>query len=288
MSVADGSIYISTGAFQTSSLDEMLGICDELKFYHIELSSGLPWSEHLDADIRTVRNKCQCLVHNYFPPPEVPFVLNLAAKDPEILRRTREHCQHAIALSAELGAPFFSVHSGFAFEARPSQLGGDLRDAPRIPLAEAREIFIDSLRLLCDLASRHHVGLAIENNVVTRMNLIDGKNLLLLGATADDLLELCDAVHSDALGLLIDVGHLHVTAGALSFDERLFLRRLESRIVAFHLNDNDGLSDSNQIFDQNAWFIPELRRFRNRTMVIESYALSVTQLKEVLTLVRSL
>jgi sugar phosphate isomerase/epimerase len=288
MSPVDGSIYISTGAFQTSSLDEILGICDELNFYHIELSSGLPWSDHLGADIRAVRNKCRCLVHNYFPPPEVPFVLNLAAKDREILRRTREHCQHAITLCAELGAPFFSVHSGFAFEAAPSQLGGDLRDAPRYPLAEAREIFIDSLRLLCELASRHHVGLAIENNVVTRTNLIDGKNLLLLGATADDLLEICAAVHSDALGLLIDVGHLRVTAAALLFDEKLFLRQLESRIVAFHLNDNDGLSDSNQIFDENAWFIPELRRYRNRTMVIESYALSVTQLKEVITLVRSI
>jgi hypothetical protein len=38
----DNGIYISTGAFQTTSLAAMVGICDELDFYNIELSSGLP------------------------------------------------------------------------------------------------------------------------------------------------------------------------------------------------------------------------------------------------------
>jgi Sugar phosphate isomerases/epimerases len=288
MRTADSNIYISTGAFKTTSLTEMLAICDELDFHNIELSSGLKWTEHLEEEIARVNNKCNYLIHNYFPPPQVPFVLNLAARNPDVLQLSRDHCKKAVRLCAAVGSPFFSVHSGFAFEVDPSRLGRNLSHASRYPLQEAKEIFVDSVQLLCEYASSFNVAIAIENNVIAPMNLVDGKNLLLLGTTADELLEIRELVNKKNFGFLIDVGHLKISANSLHFNVQQYLSEVQETITAFHLNDNDGILDSNLMFDERSWFIEELRRFPLKCKVIESYQLTIEQLKQEISIVRSL
>ncbi len=284
----DNNIYLSTGSFTTSSLGEIVEICDKINFHNLELSSGLHWSKNLVDEIENARKKCNLLIHNYFPPPREPFVLNLAAKNPHVLQLSINHCKRAITLCAEFGAPFFSVHSGFAFEVDASRLGRNISDAPRYSINEAKKIFIESLQALTEFGASKKIGVAIENNVVAPMNLIDGKNLLLLGATAEELIEIYESVNSNNFGILIDVGHLKVTANALQFNRTKFLHQVENYITAFHLNDNDGTFDSNQIFDEKAWFISEIRRYPNHKKVIESYKLSIEQLKQIITLVRTL
>ena len=273
MSTADSNIFISTGAFQTTSLTEIVTICDELDFHNIELSSGLPFSKNLDDVVVATKQKCRLLVHNYFPPPEEPFALNLAAKNPKVL---------------QLGSPFFSVHSGFAFEVDPSRLGRNLSHASRYPLQEAKEIFVDSVQLLCEYANSFNVAIAIENNVIAPMNLVEGKNLLLLGTSADELLEIRELVNKRNFGFLIDVGHLKISANSLHFDVRQFMSKVQETITAFHLNDNDGVYDSNLMFDERSWFIEDVRSFPLNCKVIESYNLTIEQLKQEISIVRSL
>jgi len=284
----DKHIFLSSGAFRTTSLSEIVAICADLNLYNIELSSGLQYSHILESEIVATHQKCNILIHNYFPPPEKSFVLNLASEKPDVLKLSREHCQRAIQLSAMVEAPFYSVHSGFAFHVNEYQLGKKLSDAPRYSLEKAKTIFIESLKLLCEYADAYNIKIAIENNVVAPMNLIEGKNLLLLGATADDLLELTEKVSKKNLGLLIDVGHLKVTAGALQFDPIKFIHDVEPYIIAFHLSDNDGISDSNKLFEENAWFLDEIRRFPDHCKVIESFKLTVEQMKKEIALVRLL
>ncbi len=284
----DNNIYLSTGSFTTSSLGEIIETCDKINFHNLELSSGLPWSKGLTEEVEFAKKKCNLLIHNYFPPPKEPFVLNLAAKNPDILQLSIDHCKRAITLCEEVGASFYSVHSGFAFEVESSRLGRKLSNAPRYSIVEAKKIFIDSLQTLTEFGTSKKVRVAIENNVVAPINLIDGKNLLLLGATAEELLEIYESVNSNNFGILIDVGHLKVTSNALQFDKANFLHQIENHITAFHLNDNDGTFDSNQIFDEGVWFIPEIRRYPHHKKVIESYKLSIEQLKQIITLVRTL
>lgn len=288
MNTKTNNIYLSTGAFKTSNLAEILEVCEVLDFHNLELSSGLPWSERLTDDIKSASMSCNLLVHNYFPPPRVPFVLNLAAKNAQVLKLSLEHCQGAIDLCSEVNSPFYSVHSGFAFDVDASMLGKNLSSAARYPLEEANKIFIESLQSLCEYGTKRNVRVAIENNVVAPMNLIDGKNLLLLGATAEELLEIHEKVKSESFGFLIDVGHLKVTAYALRFDKEQFLRQVKDHIIAFHLNDNDCQSDSNQVFDEQAWFISELHHYPDHPKVIESYRLEIEQLKKLITLVQSI
>jgi sugar phosphate isomerase/epimerase len=237
------------------------------------------WEAEQLEPLRATAGMIEYLVHNYFPPPPDSFVLNLASADPACLERTKAHCRAAVDLCAELGAPFFSVHSGFAFHAQPEDLGRDLTRAPRIGMERAHDIFIESLRGLCGYAATKQIAVAIENNVVAPFNLVDGGNSMLLCATAEQMLSTHRDVACDNLAFLVDVGHVKVTATTLGFSPRRFLDEVATHVAGFHLSDNDGHADTNQLFDADAWFVPALAAFPDAVMVVESYALELPDIQ---------
>lgn len=272
--------YISSGAFKTNSVPEIIACALEAGLHHIELGSGTSWAPALPALIRdTSQGGLHYLIHNYFPPHAKPFVLNLAASDPAILALSLAHCQQAVDLSVELGSKFFSVHAGFAFAAKPDDLGKDLTGVPRFPLEQAHRTFVKSLRHLCAYSMERGVRFVVENNVIAPFNLVGGKNRLGLCATAEDILQTYLDVGSHNLGFLIDVGHLKVTANALGFDAHAFLDRVGPYVVAFHLSDNDGSADQNLPFSEDAWFLPRLTEFPRAVMILEAYRLQLAQIR---------
>jgi uncharacterized protein (UPF0276 family) len=113
----------------------------------------------------------------------------------------------------------------------------------------------------------------IENNVISARHLIGGENLLALGVTATNLIAIVEDVASPSLGLLIDVGHLNVSANALGFDRFAFVETVKEHIRAFHLSDNNGLDDQNLPFERDAWFLPLLKQFLDATFILEIYNL---------------
>ena len=148
-----------------------------------------------------------------------------------------------------------------------------------MPLARAHEIFVRSLRDLCAYAAARGIGIAVENNVIAPFNLVNGRNLLGLCATAEDVLRTHAEVGAPNLGFLVDTGHAKVTAGALGFDPQRFLDAVAPHVVAFHLSDNDGTADTNQPFDERAWFVPRLAEFPRATMILEAYRLDVDAIR---------
>lgn len=277
--VNECSVYVSSGAFKTRSVPEIVQLALESGLERIELSSGAAWSPDMLGRVReTCGMPIRYLVHNYFPVPRTPFVLNLAAAEATSLVRSRAHCRAAVDLAAELRAPLYSVHSGFAFSARPEQLGKDLTQAPRVSLDEAHEIFVESLKELCRYGEQKSVRIAVENNVVAPFNLVNGENRLCLCATAEDMLKTWSDVGSSNLGFLIDTGHTKVTARSLGFDVDVFVDRVKPHVVAFHLSDNNGLADSNASVSEQSWFLPRLTEFPEATMVLEAYALKIEEI----------
>jgi sugar phosphate isomerase/epimerase len=275
----DQSIYVSSGAFKARSVSEIIALALEAGLHRIELGSGTTWADNILGVVRSTSGKpMSFLVHNYFPPHRNPFVLNLAATDAHSLALSQEHCRFAIDLTRELGAPFFSVHSGFAFAASPEQLGRDLTKTPRVSLDEAHQIFVRNLRELCSYAAAKGVEVLIENNVIAPFNLINGQNKLGLCASAEDLLQTYTAVGSSNLGFLIDVGHLKVTATALRFDKHAFLDKVAPHVRAFHLSENDGMTDQNHSFDEQVWFLARLADFPRATMILEAYHLEIDEI----------
>lgn len=285
LSKSHPSIFVSSGAFGASSVDELLDVASKWGVYHIELSSGLP-ADPRQLDIVRARREFNFLVHNYFPAPEKPFVLNLASGDMNSLDASRNHCRRAIDLCVELGCPFYSVHAGFAARLRPEHLGRKFPSDAIMPRDEATRIFEDSIGELVQYGSRRGVRLLVENNVVAPFNLHDGRNELLLLAEPEELVDFANSFSGPDFGYLIDVAHAFVSAKTLDFDAVSFLEQLKPWTVALHLSANNGQRDTNDPFGPEAWFLPELAQFEDVTIIIEAYGLDLAQLNGCLAAVK--
>lgn len=279
-------IYVSYGSFEAPSFATICDLCVKHGIYGVELGSSCSVSASdlspLSVPALTLP---KLLIHNYFPHPDTPFILNLAANSAAIRTLSINHCLRAIDLCVELKLPFYSFHSGFAFEANPEQLGGSLLDAPRFSKDKAHKCFIESLKYLCEYAEKNNLPLLIENNVVTTQNLVNGRNDLLLGATADELLQMLNEVNSPLLGLLVDMGHLKVTAKSLGFDRETFLTSLCKNVKAYHFSDNDGVADEHLEFDEKAWFLPYLAGLTEAVMILETRKTQIAKIYSMIEIV---
>src|SRR5207253_830360 len=95
-----------------------------------------------------------------------------------------------------------------------------------------------------------------------------GRRLLPM-VTSDELRRLLTDVADDGFGVLVDVGHLNVSARALGFDRARFIETLAPFIGGFHVSDNGGLVDEHRAFGRDAWFLPFLRTCPNVPITIE-------------------
>jgi sugar phosphate isomerase/epimerase len=249
--------YVSSGAFTSRRLDEILDIAAEWGLTHVELSSDVAYDAANVGLAKSAGRRCRLMLHNYFPAPKQPFVLNLAAEDRDILERSRAHCRAALELSAELEAPVFAAHAGFMVQPDPQQLGRPLAPTAVWPREDAYRLFVDSVGALAAFGRRLGVRFLVENNVVSPFNAREGRNPFLLLAEPVEMLR-CAADLGEDFGLLMDVGHLKVSAMTLGFDAIEALRAVASLVAAWHLSDNDGTTDNNRGFDASAWFIPYL------------------------------
>ncbi len=262
--------------------------CERRGLMRLELTSSFPHYEGIRAEVLAARQRgFQLLLHNYFPPPARGFVINLASENTEIRRRSVDHCLAGLELSAEIGAPYFSVHAGFALDPKPSELGRPVATGGRRALTDAGRSFVEVVARLCESAEALGVNLLIENNVLCPGNLVDGQNELLLGVTADDIHELFDVVRSRRLGLLLDVAHLKVSAQTLGLDRDASVEELSPYVRALHVSDNDGTVDNNQPFDRGAWFVQHLAKFPRLPCVIETEPLDPSTLAACVSIVEN-
>lgn len=272
-------LYFSTGVFRDNRLEVIEKNCQELKIDQLELSSGVKPNNDCIGIVSHLNKKHRLLIHNYFPPPAVPFVLNLASTNDETLRLSRDHCKNAINLCCLVNSPFYSVHSGFAMDLTPALLGQPKKQAlldkkHLIPRDLAYEIFAESIMLLNDYAKERDVGLLVENNVVTTEHVATGRGETFLMVEAMELTKLIRDVASTNLKILLDVGHLNVSSKALGYSRKQFFLEVRDFIGAYHLSNNNRLMDQNLPVTENSWFWPHMKSPIEIPMILEAYRLS--------------
>ncbi|HJN46919.1 MAG TPA: sugar phosphate isomerase/epimerase [Vicinamibacterales bacterium] len=270
-------IYVSTACLTGQEpLDRRLERFEEHGLDHVELGGGVVCDgKMLD---RLAASSRSFLVHNYFPHPAVPFVLNLASGDEQIRRRSMQFAMEALELCARLGAPFYSVHGGFITDPTGREGAGFAFPAPASADAgrRASERFGTAVEAVLARAQTLGVGLLIENNVCRAA--LRGR---LLCATSDDCVSLVAKRAEGGLGLLVDTGHLNVTARTYGFDRLAFLEAVEPYVGAFHVHDNDGTADMHEPCRPTSWVIGALQRHRRRgvPVVLESKFDSIEALR---------
>ena len=181
------------------------------------------------------------LLHNYFPPAKDSFYLNLSSPDKIIYQRSIDYILENIQRSGDWGAKLYSFHAGFITDPVGANEKGLIFSTPPATHTEteaAIERFAQSLIPIIQKAILHNVTVAIENNVCRS----EHRGRLIL-QTAEEFLDLFQRVSDPKLGVLIDTGHVDITAQTFNFEAKQFIETLRPFIKAFHISQNDGHTD---------------------------------------------
>ncbi|MBU2510504.1 sugar phosphate isomerase/epimerase [bacterium] len=251
-------LLISTGLFQNQTAIQAIQHLSSEGIRAIELSAGR-YSADLIDDLKKVSQDFTLFVHNYFPPAEEPFVFNLASFEAKTVQKSLDHAKTAIRLSVELGNPVYSFHAGYLLALQPTDLGKQLNRKKLEDREVCLTVFIERVCSLAEFARKEGVELLIENNVLSQANYEAYQANPFLVVTADEA-EYVMKNTPDNVNLLMDVAHLKVSAHSLGFDAEQMLHRCHPWIRAYHLSDNDGISDSNDNITVDSWFWTLLKR----------------------------
>jgi sugar phosphate isomerase/epimerase len=273
---AKDSIYISTVAFAKQDINHIL----ELAILHnlnIEFSSGLPYNknnEHL-----FLRAPIKKLVHNYFPAPENPFVINLASSNESIRKKSIDMCCHGLELAKNTNSPHYSAHAGFCIDPDPHQLGEQLSVNATIDREKHWKLFISSIKEILKKAETLNTLFFIENNVIASFNLTASQESPLLCCSSFELMELYYTIEHKLFGVLLDTAHLKVSCQTLGLDKIEEFNKIMPVVKALHHSDNDGTKDTNNPINEFYWCKNLLENFKTKINVLEVKNLTVEEMK---------
>ena len=252
-------IFVSTAALgQPRRLWEILDATAAEGLDHVELGHCVVPEIAVSDLIEKLRRRPETfLVHNYFPPFAGDLVLNLASPDKAIETESLTFVLDALELCSRLGVPFYSLHSGFLTD--PIGFDGTSYilppPGPR-EVGEANERFLENVATVLERAAELGLSLLLENSVCTQE--LAGKLLLM---HEEEFVSFFETLAAPNLRLLLDTGHLSVTATTLGFDPVHFVDVVEPFVEAFHAHENDGDADLHRPVS-GGWILETLRRPR--------------------------
>jgi sugar phosphate isomerase/epimerase len=245
-------LYVSTGGLRLKSAQNSAIDFYNLGIPAVELSGGL-YSETCVSDILSLPKAISMQVHNYFPPPSVPFVFNLASNDLNIAERSMDHVRSSMRLALVVDRPVYSFHAGFRINPRVAELGQSISRQDLCDRDTALKLFGERVLILAEEARREGVKLLVENNVLNKLNFKIFREDPLLLTHPDEIVKFMSEMPSN-VRLLMDVAHLKVSARTLGFDPIEAHDKARPWIQAYHLSDNDGTADTNEIVTDVSWF----------------------------------
>ncbi len=265
-------IFVSSSCVRHKKIKDSIQELVEAGIKNIELSGGTEYYPDFVEDILRLQENhhLNLRCHNYFPPPQKHFVLNLASLNSEIHTMSMNHLKSAIDLSKKIGAKKFAFHAGFYLDIKVSEIGKKISLDNLQDKTESMQKFCDSFNILKEYAGSE-LDLYVENNVFsqTNYNTYDGNNFFML-THFDEYLELKDKIE---FKVLLDVAHLKVSCRSLglNFEEQLGLFSAESDYL--HISDNDSLHDQNHELKKNSKLIEQLKKYNllNKDMTLEIY-----------------
>ena len=225
-------IFVSTSCLGgTRSLQEILSVYSSHGIENVELSGGLDYIEDVAAVLKQYSH-LSFVIHNYFPPAKVPFIMNLAAQDEGVRMRSVGMAKRAVELCHYYGLGMYSFHPGFRQE-ESLELGFELSSFRVVPYKRAFRAFCRSVEESLEGSRRLGVDLAVEN--------LEHKNRAYMMTRPEEFLRFQEIFPE--VGVLLDLGHLKIASRRLGFKATDFLRAVQDNVLEVHIHENDGRVD---------------------------------------------
>ena len=240
-------------------------------FQNIELSGGTKKYANFEIDLLELKDKYnlnyQC--HNYFPPPQQDFVLNLASLNDDTFNTSFNHLKKAIKLSELLGSKKLGFHAGFFIDIKVSEIGKKISKNTLFNEEKSISRFCEAFKKLKKI--NNSVDLFIENNVFSKTNseTYIGEMPFMMTNFSEykSLKEKID------FQLLLDVAHLKVSSTSLGLDWETEFENMISESSYIHVSDNDGLHDLNNELKRSSNLMEMIRQVdtTNKDFTLEIY-----------------
>ena len=284
-------IYVSSSCVRNDKITESVIELAEAGFNNIELSGGTHYYDHSslvnDLLVLKERYNLNYLLHNYFPPPESDFVLNLASLDKEINQKSLSHVLSSIEMSVSLGAKYYGFHAGFFLDIGTNEIGKKITTKPYEDKTEAESSFYKNFKTIKAFAENSKIEIFVENNVYSTSNYgqFGNTNPLML-MNKEDYHSMKKEID---FNLLLDVAHLKVSCNTLEKDFEAELTFLNKQSKYIHISDNDSLEDSNRYVKKESSLFEQLQAIdlKNKVITLEIYE-SIDKIKETYSLINSL
>lgn len=269
-------IYLSTGGFKERSGYDTLKTFIKNKISFVELSAGR-YSKDQVKKIEKIKN-IKKLMHNYYPPPKEPFVINIASSNEKILDKSMKHVKKSIDISNSIGAKDYSFHPGFVTDISPKEIGIITKTTNFNDRNVCIQRVLKNLFTLSRYAKKKGVRLLVENNVMKKSSYdFLGKDTTIM-SRPEEINFIMERVPKN-IKLLMDVAHLKVSSNVLGFNKVAAFKSVKKWIRAYHLSDNDGMHDSNDLFNEKSWFVNLLSKKNIRYASVEVYNSDINKLK---------
>jgi sugar phosphate isomerase/epimerase len=295
------NIFVSTACLKgDKSYDRVLNEFLNNKIKNIELTGVHPFVEEnvLEEIIKSFTNKgARFTFHNYFPPPKNPIVLNYLTQNPDLKMKCQDIIRNAINLAKKTGVKTYAFHPGYYREAEMNRKGYfDFFGNDRLNFDYGLDIFkkdfVNFYKTL-KIGDKHDdVFIGFENLFPNP----DGTNDSFM-CTYEEISKVFDHAKKEniKLKLLIDLGHLAISANFLKFDRMEFLDNILNNygdnIFEVHISENDCISDLHNRININSWQLEALKLFKklkNYNEIIftyESRGMTISEIKDDLKLI---
>lgn len=273
-------IYISSSSIDGGSIENCIKELIHVGINNIELSGGARYSDNILRSLKNLKDifSINFLIHNYFPPPKEDFVLNIASHDVKQRQRSIQFVKTSIDMACEIGVDRYTVHAGYTRNFRPNQTGSYFvaDDSEGISHEHANHIMLQTLFEIQKYAAERKIKIGLEN-----LFPIDDAPESSLLCTPFDIFRFLDSVaEDDNIGLLLDLGHVLISADYFGFYEDEFIKTLREKyhhkILGVHLSGNDGKYDYHGLLSHDCWQLKAVQQFNYETIpvTIESRGLS--------------
>ena len=249
------SVFVSTTfAADGTSITEALAACVANGLRSVELGSNHAY-EPDPIGVVERHQPLRCMVHNYFPSPLDPFVVNIASLNDDIYERSLAHVGRSIEFCRASGALMYTVHPGFLSDPQgPSRNSGNYdflfpaSDVDRKSYDRAYQRMLEALDWAVDRAAASGIRLAIETE-----GSVSKRDHLLL-QRPDEFERLTTRFAPADLGVNLNIGHLRLASAAFGFEPATMVDVIADYIVAMELSHNDGVVDGHRPLQAGAWY----------------------------------